>query len=110
MRLSAGSPFVAFLLTLRRPSSESALKEEGTATTYCSPGRIVVVRTVVGDVEPTSSASVDGVDLPVGPGPTREGYLLAPGRVGGRDVAPSVASEFDPTSTSGVHGVDLGVL
>jgi hypothetical protein len=49
-----------FYLTLRRPSSESALQEEGTASTNCSPGRIEVVRTVVRDVEPTPSAGVDG--------------------------------------------------
>jgi hypothetical protein len=48
------------------------------------PGRRGVGGIVVGDVEPTPSTHVDGVDLAVASVAARVGYLLAVGRVGSR--------------------------
>ncbi len=64
----SGLPVALLYSTLRRPFSESA-QEEPLLTT--PQGRIEVVR----DVDPTSTASANGVDLPVGSLLARVGYL-----------------------------------
>jgi hypothetical protein len=105
--LAPGSLF-RFYLSLRRHSSRSAQEEEPLLT--APPGRRVVFRSVVCDVEPTPSVGVDGVDLEVVCVVGREDDLLAIGRVARVPVVRSVVCEFDPTFSAYVDGVDLGVL
>jgi hypothetical protein len=82
--LAPGSLFRFHLTLQRHSSSQSAQQEGGTSLLTAPPGRRRVARIVVGDVEPTSPARVDGVDLVVSFGSTiaRVGYLLAAWRVG----------------------------
>ena len=64
---SSGLTLAFICLTLRQhSSSQSALKEEGGASLLTAPpGRLAVVRSVVGKLDLTPTAGFDGVDLVV---------------------------------------------
>jgi len=68
------------------------------------PRRRIVARSVVGNLDPTPTAGLDGVDLVVTVGSVLAGvgYLLAAGRVGRLVVVRSVVGELDSTPPVGL--------
>ncbi len=77
---------------------------------HAPPGRRVVASSVVGDLNLTSPASFDGVDLVVaGSLAALVGYLLATRRVGRLVVVITVVGDVELTSPTGFDGVDLVV-
>src|SRR5215216_644347 len=66
------------------PSPDRA--QGGASLLAAPPGRVVFVRGVVGNFEPSSPANVDSVDLEVLPVVARVDYLLTARRVGRRVV------------------------
>jgi hypothetical protein len=64
--LGSGLSLLRFYLTLKRHSSSQSAQQEGGASLLTAPpGRLVVVRSVVCDVDLTSPTGVDGVDFVV---------------------------------------------
>src|SRR5215208_248903 len=92
------------------PSPDRA--QGGASLRAAPPGRVVVVRGVVGNIDLTSSTRVDGVDLVVTDGciPARVSDLLGAGRVGKPAVVVrGVVGKLDLTSSARVDGVNLVV-
>src|SRR5215216_2454230 len=89
------------------PSPDRA--QGGASLRAAPPGRIVVVRGVVGNFDLTCPTRVDGVDLVVTDGciPARVSDLLGAGRVGKSAVVRGVVGKLDLTSPAGVDSVDL---
>src|SRR5215218_5074012 len=84
------------------PSPDRA--QGGASLLTAPPGRVVLVRAVVGHFDLTSSTSVDLVDLVVTAGCilARVSYLLGAGRVGKPAVVVrAVVGNYDLTSTAG---------
>jgi hypothetical protein len=97
---------------LRRHSFTRSGTGGGASLLAAPPGRVVVVRGVVGNIDLTSSIRVDGVDLVVTDGciPARVSYLLGAGRVGKPAVVVrGVVGKLDLTPSARVSGVDLVV-
>src|SRR5215211_407517 len=92
------------------PSPDRA--QGGASLLAAPPGRVVVVRGVVGNFDLTSSTRVDGVDLVVTDGciPARVSYRLGARRIGKPAVVVGrVVGKLDLTSSARVDGVNLVV-
>jgi hypothetical protein len=77
-----------------------------------APVGLIVVRTVVGDVEPPSPIGADRIDLRVGSGSgvVFISYLLTGGRVGRVVVLRGVVRDVEPTPAANLDGIDLGLV
>src|SRR5215208_831645 len=101
------APPGSLFLTLCETHSSRSIRREKSLL-FTAPVRIAVVSTVVGDLEPSSPAGLDRVDLFVAPTVEVDiGYPFAAGSLAGPFVFRGVVGDWLLASSSRIYGVDL---